>query len=736
VPAPTPTPLRTIPQGEQSELLVWLTAVRDGVAMRPASGWASIDVGGLLDSVKAGDRIRIMAQAGRLAAPLNPGEFDFARRARGDRIHCRLFAEFPQSVERLAEGGPLSPRRWLAEIRSAGSAILWRNMHGERAKLASAVLLGAREQLDPNRNEGYLVTGTIHVLSISGLHVGILAAGFFLLLRTGFVPRKITLAATMGLTIGYALLTELQPPVVRATILVVAACLALWTGRSSIGFNTLAAAALIVLAYSPAALFQTGPQLSFLAVATMIAFQPLLAPQPIIDPLDRLIAASRPWVTRVSRRLAGGLWRAWLTGALIWLISTPLVWMQYNLVSPIALLLNFAMMVPVSLAMYSGLATLVFGSLAPIAARLFGLACDRCLDLLERMIAWGHNWPSGFFWVPGPPLWWVAIFYVVIGLIAAFPRLLPRRRWAIALVMFWAATALLVSGFGNAVLNHHKTRPLVCHFVSVGHGVAVLVELPDGKNLLYDSGRLGSPLTGVRPVSSVLWSRGITHLDAIVVSHADADHFNAIPGLIDRFSVGAVYVSPVMFDRLQPAVKELRDAIERKHVPLREIYGGQSLAAGKNTLIDVLHPPRKGVYGSDNANSIVLMIEHAGRRVLLTGDLESPGLDDLLAEEPLDVDVALAPHHGSARSSPGRFAQWSTPEHVVISGRRGLGDAATIESVKHSFRLNGAEVFHTAEDGCVRVEIPANGELKLSTFRKHVRSSAATFAGTNSLQSE
>jgi competence protein ComEC len=736
VPAPPATPLRTIPQGEQSELLVWLTAVRDGRALRPASGWASLDVGGLLESVKAGDRIRIMAQGSRLAAPLNPGEFDFASRARGDRIYCRLFAESPQSVERLATGGPLSPRRWLADMRSAGSAILWRNLHGERAKLASAVLLGAREQLDPNRNEGYLVTGTIHVLSISGLHVGILAAGFFFALRFGFVPRKATLLATIALTTGYALLTDLQPPVARAAILVVASCLALWTGRWSIGFNVLAAAALVVLAMNPAAQFLAGPQLSFLAVATIIVFEPLLDRQPIIDPLDRLIAVSRPWPIRFGRRISGGLWRVWLTGALIWLISTPLVWKQYHLISPIALVLNFLMWLPVSLAMYSGLATLVFGSLTPAVGRFFGVVCDRCLHWLERMIAWGHHWPSGFFWLPAPPMWWIAAFYIAIAIMVAFPRLRPSRGRALALAMFWAATALLLSGFGNAVLNHHKTRPLVCHFVSVGHGVAVLAELPDGKNLLYDSGRLGSPLTGVRPVSSVLWSRGITHLDAIVISHADADHFNAIPGLIDRFSVGAVYVSPVMFDHLPPAVKELRDAIERKHVPLREIHAGQSLAAGNDTHLDVLHPPRKGVYGSDNANSVVLLIEHARRRVLLTGDLESPGLDDLLAEEPLDVDIALAPHHGSARSSPGRFAQWSTPEHVVISGRRGLGDAATIESVTNSFRLRGAEVFHTAEDGCVRVEVKANGELNLSTFREHVRSSAATLAGTNLLQSE
>jgi competence protein ComEC len=735
VPAPPPTPLRTIPQGEQSELIVRLTAVRDGKTFRPAAGIASLEVGGLLDNVRAGDRLRIMAHGSRPAAPLNPGEFNFAVYERTRRIGCRLFAEFPQSVEPLARGSAWSPRRWLADMRSGGSALLRRYIAGQRATLASAVLLGAREQLDPNRNENYLVTGTIHVLSISGLHVGILAAGFFFALRTGVVSRRVTLLATIVLTVAYALLTDLEPPVVRATILVVAACLALWAGRSSIGFNTLSVAGLAVLMMNPTSLFLTGPQLSFLAVATMIAFQSLLVPQPIVDPLDRLIASSRPWPIRASRRFCGVLWRVWLTGALIWAVSTPLVWKQYHLISPVALVLNFLMWLPVSLAMYSGMGTLLFGSVAPMAGRFCGLTCDCCLDLLERLIIWGRDWPGSYTWLAAPPGWWVGLFYAVLGIVVAFPRLRPPWYWMMSLSVTWTIGAVLLSGAGVTMLAPSQPRPLTCHFVAIGHGISVLVELPDGRNLLYDSGRLGSPLTGVRPVASVLWSRGITHVDAIVISHADADHFNAIPGLLERFSVGAIYVSPVMFENLPPAVKELRDSITGAGVPLREIFGGQRLAAGSGTKIEVLHPPRKGVFGSDNANSIVLLIEHAGRRILLTGDLESPGLDDLLAEEPVDCDVVLAPHHGSPRSNPGKFADWSRPGYVVISGRRSLGDEVTTENVKHSFRLRGAEVFHTAEDGCIRVEV-GPGTFSISSARPHVRATAASLTGANLWQTE
>jgi competence protein ComEC len=735
VPAPPPSPLSTIPQNAESELLVWLTAIRDGQTMRRTSGWAELQVKGLLDTVRAGDRLRIMAQASRPAPPLNPGEFDFAAHERTRRVGCRLFADFPQSVELLSRGSPWSPRRWLADARSGGVTILRRYIAPERATLAAAVLLGAREQLDPHRNEDYLVTGTIHVLSISGLHVGILAAGFFFVLRTGLVSRRATLLATMGLTTLYALLTDMQPPVVRAAILVVVACLALWSGRASIGFNTLGAAAIVVLVLNPSSLFLAGPQLSFLAVATMISFQSLLTPQPIIDPLDRLIAISRPWPIRAARRIADGLWRLWLTGALIWLVSIPLVWRQYNLISPIALVLNFLMWPLVTLAMYSGLLTLVLGGLAPLVGKFCGLTCDRCLELLEIMIAAGRDWPGSYFWLAAPPLWWIAAFYLALGLAWILPALRPPRRWLVTLVLMWTAGALLMSGRGATAFSRRGLPPLACTFVAVGHGVCVLVELPDGRKLLYDSGRLGSPLAGIRPVASVLWSRGISHLDAIVISHADADHFNAIPGLLERFTVGAIYVSPVMFDRLPPAVKALREAIERQGVPWREIHGGQRLAAGTGTTIEVLHPPESGVRGSDNANSIVLLIEHARTRILLTGDLESPGLDDVLAEEPLDCDIVLAPHHGSPRSSPGRFAEWSRPEHVVISGRLGFSDRATALGVKNSFRLQGAEVYHTAEDGSVRFEIAQSG-ISVFTHRPHVRATDPSISSAHLLQTE
>jgi competence protein ComEC len=224
--------------------------------------------------------------------------------------------------------------------------------------------------------------------------------------------------------------------------------------------------------------------------------------------------------------------------------------------------------------------------------------------------------------------------------------------------------------------------------------------------LLYDAGSLGSPDYATQTIASYLWHRGITRIDGIVLSHADIDHYNAIPGLLERFRIGTIYVSPMMFSRFGPDAGSmgpavLREAIVGAGVPLREIWSGDRLRVGSEVAIDVLHPPRRGVVGSDNANSITLAVECANRRVLLPGDLESPGLEDLIAELPYDCDILLAPHHGSRRSDPPGFAAWCTPEWVVISGGGGDEDAPVVET----YEQFGAQVFDTHDRGTVEFQL-------------------------------
>jgi competence protein ComEC len=198
----------------------------------------------------------------------------------------------------------------------------------------------------------------------------------------------------------------------------------------------------------------------------------------------------------------------------------------------------------------------------------------------------------------------------------------------------------------------------------------------------------------------------------VVISHADVDHYNALPERLRRFSVGVVYVSPVMFDGESRASQALQRAIRAAHVPLREIHAGDRLGNTTDCTIEVLHPPARGTLGSDNSNSIVLSIECQGRRLLLPGDLESPGLDELLGEAPLDCDVVLAPHHGSAQSDPPGFASWATPEWIVVSGDR----RANRSEVSAAYRARGARVMNTSQLGAVAVFV-RSGDLQVSSWR-------------------
>jgi competence protein ComEC len=363
--------------------------------------------------------------------------------------------------------------------------------------------------------------------------------------------------------------------------------------------------------------------------------------------------------------------------------------------------------------MWSGFLMLAVGAVFPMVGAALGAFCSATIGCLESVVDWADLVPAGHFWAPGPAWWWVAVFYV--GLLAVMVRreLITSVRWQVAALSVW-----ILVGLAPPMARYWTRSELACSFVSVGHGACVLVETPDGKTFMYDAGAIGSPEYATQTIASYLWHRGIMRIDALLISHADIDHYNAVPGLLERFRIGTVYVSPVMFsgfgeDGTITGAKVLRDAIERAGVPIRETWSGDRLTLGRDVTAQVFHPPARGVVGNDNANSVTLGIEYAHKRLLLPGDLESPGIDDVMAEEPYDCDVLLAPHHGSRRSDPPGFASWSTPQWVVVSG--GGGDETT--TVKRSYERVGGRVLSTIDAGTVRFDVHYQGGLEVITWR-------------------
>ena len=704
-PVPPDDPMRTMDVGERSVLRVKAIRIRNGRDWETASGRLTVTTEGRLLGVASGDRVRV---TGLLSAPtpqLNPGEFDFAEHMRGRRELCRIRCDVPQCVNVVEHRAGWSLLAVVQAIRDRGDELLWQHLQHDRAGLAAAVLLGMREQVDPERMEHFMTTGTVHLLAISGLHVGILASGFWFLARFGWLSRRVTLMVAIALVVFYAMLTDARPPVVRAAILISVICIARLLGRRAFEFNTLGLAAIILLVLNPTNLFRTGTQLSFLAVASLACFQSLvIASARPADPLRRLIEQSRPAPLRIARACGSFCGRLSLASIVIWVVALPLVMYRFHLFSVAAVFLNPIVWLPMAFALFAGFGVLLFGWWLPPAASACGWLCDQNLYFIEHCVEVARQVPGNHAWVPAPPTWWVIGFYVGVTLAIAYPKLRPTRGWALVLVSSWFAIGFALNVGPVSRAATYEPRQLACTFVAVGHGTSVLVELPDGKTLLYDAGRLGSSKSGVRPIASALWSRGITHLDSVVLSHADADHYNAMPGVLDRFSVGTVYVSPMMFGDDSPALAALREAIEKRNVPLIEISSPSQLSGGEVELV-ILHPPDRGVAGSDNANSIVLEVKYRGRSILLPGDLETPGLEDVMSELPLDCDVIMAPHHGSMRSDPAGFSAWSTPETVVISG----GAREGMDEIRAAYSRGGATVLHTAQDGAIRVVVGEAG---------------------------
>ncbi len=694
-------------RGPVSEFAIRVTGTRVGSRWRPADGRAVVVVAGEPIPLLSGSTVQIFGRGLRPAAAGNPGEFDFAARSRSQRTLSILRVDDWRAVRVRQRPAWWSIPAGVDRLRSCALATLERHIAPARLPLASALLLGAREALPRSATDDFVATGTIHVLAISGLHVGLVAAGLFGLARgLCLSPRRASLfvAVVTGL---YMLVVGAETPVVRATLLVWVACAAVPLTRHAAAINSMAAAAIVVLVWRPAEVFSAGAQLSFLSTAVLVGVARAMPRRQITDPIDRLIERSRSRGERLLRSFGWWLYAVAVAGTAVWLASAPLVAARFHVVSPVGLVVNVFIAPLIPLAMACGFLCLVVAPVSSLAAGCLADGCDAALALVEAAVAMAAAVPGGHVWVAGPAGWWVAGWYVLLAAAVVGLRrdLLARPATWASLAMAWCAVGLAGCG---CVRPAAQLRVVVA---SMGHGCGILVRSPLGRAVVYDAGRLGGAAAARRAMAAILWSEGITRIDTLVVSHADADHFNAVPELLGRFRVGRLLVPPNFCHSDSVGVAALMATAAARRVPVETAAAGDSFAIDPLCRVRVHHPsPGDGLALSkapDNESSLVLTVEAAGRRLLLTGDLEGAALRRFLTGPVEACDVLVAPHHGSHTSLPPEIAVATRPRYVVASGRGGRL-WPEVEAAYVAASGGTAEMFLTGNAGALAIDMSAD----------------------------
>jgi competence protein ComEC len=699
----------------QSITTIRVSQLRSGKEWQDCNFLMPAVVNGRLASLLPGDVIEVYGNWKLPSPPTNPGQFDQALRYSQLGYSAQLSVDSENQIKHLPSPSRLRIDRLLAKVARQAQAAIDRYVILGHSEMAAALVLGQREQAEWRLQEELLATGTIHMLSISGMHIEMIAISLLMLGAILQIPQKSLLLGVCVFVVGYALLCGGNPPVARAAMMLIGICVARWFGWAFSSMNFLAFSGIVLVLIRTNVVFETGTQLSYLAVAVLISSTGMIVHRS--DSLRRLMESKESSRAKTFRSVLR--WSAEMirTSFWVWLITTPLVWSSFHVISPIAILLNLLLWLPMLLGLLSGLGLIVVGWFPP-AGWLLGIVCGTSLWTADCIIGVSEAIPLGHFWLRSPPMWWLYSFYALaigIGFWGGWKKRRFRRMLLVSLSL-WFLIGLLTNPILDQArrISMKRNPTLGVTFLHVGHGTCVLIESPDGASKLYDAGRLGDHQRSYQTIVEALWAMRIGKIDTIYLSHADSDHYNAVFGIAKRFSIKQLVTTEQVCHHPSPLLKEnLRSATNRGAKLEVWSKGDGSADSQVNTI--ALHPPIGGVTGSDNANSLCIFIEFAGRKILLPGDLEPPGMKLLVGQQAIDVDILMAPHHGSVTAKADLLLDWCQPEYVVISG----SSRALSPRVLKNFENESRQVFVTSRDHAIRFEINSKGEITTKRWNQN-----------------
>ena len=650
-----------------------------------------------------GDEVVVEGEWMRVPSPGNPGQYDWRAALARQRIHGLLRVKPFDGLAVLTHGQGSWVMAAVTRLRRRWERLIRTHFSPRDAGLLLGLLLGQRVALEERLKDAFVETGTIHLLVISGFNVGLIAVLLELIFRVLGLPWRLRLAGSAVLLGGYCLLTGLQPPVVRATLMAWVVLGAYAMDRVISWPNTLAAASLLILWVNPTQLFDPSFQLSFGAVASLLLFTSSWSAW-----LDLRLGWMPAWLRRyVTLSLSA-------TGA-VWAGLAPVLAWYFHLVAPVSVLANLLLAPLMSALVSVGTAALMIGTCIGAAVGWSAGLLHLLLEATRRCVAWCHAIPGGYWFVPHPSVWWLAGYYLLVAL-----TLLRRRlRWSHGhMAIGWAIGLLLWAG-SSVILHAQRSRQLTVDVMDVGHGDSILVRTPGGQAILVDA---GSQEAGRYQVIPFLRYAGITSLDALVLTHTDEDHLGGAIPLLQQITVKQLLTNGVRGDTM--SARQVRALASARGIPETVLAAGMTLEGDPRAVIQALHPPAglvPGVAPKSNDNSVVLRVAKGNVSILLTGDIEEEGLPWLLRANAalLHASVLKVPHHGSRLGRAGaEFFRAVSPRVAMLSVGRAhhLPARETLEALRHI----GAHLYSTRDDGAIHMQ--TDGEhLYVRGFRDTVK---------------
>ncbi|MEQ9406384.1 MAG: ComEC/Rec2 family competence protein [Fuerstiella sp.] len=664
-----------------------------------------------------GQEIHITGKLDWPDTPGNPGEFDFAEFLERRQVAALLYVNHPFAIEPQSGPAYRRPGHWLNRLRTGAREILVNSVDQNVRGVALALLLGNRNEIPMETERAFVASGTMHLLAISGLHVGILCLFLLRLFNLLIVPRQRALLLTLLFCVIYMMVTDLRPSVVRATVFFGVFVLAEHIRRRQRMAGLISVTALIMLLWQPALAFDTGAWLSFLSVAalgwagdrTANDHGPREAPADAITGREKLQAFAT----------SAGTWLRFRYRQMfcILALTTPLIATAFHVVSPIGLAVNVLLIPATAVVLCLGFVTLATGLLLPSMAPLPGAAFSTALRFLTGTVDTTSSLPAGHLYVADLPVWFLPVYYGTFVTVLLLRPGIFRRTAAVAL-------------FGSVILAFvHCTADvrrdgIRCTILDVGHGSASVVELPGGRVLLVDAGAMNQGERTADLLCGFLWNRGYRRVDGLVISHADLDHYNAVPALLSRIPVAEIITSRQAAASDSRSLQALFELVAGRDIPVRLALDGAFLqTAGAEIRILQAHPGLLPANADDNQHSLVLSIEYAGRRILLPADIEGDGAKAILPRLS-QTDVLVSPHHGSPNANNAAIASATKPRHVIVSARD--ADAAARLCATYGTAEN---VRFTSDCGAVTVQVSPDGRLQTTAFRGGDEKSSGNPAG-------